>query len=294
MKKFKEFINSIMSDSPMAAAIVDKLPIHGRHSKIPAVIVDALPVHGSHANKSSDIQEALEKDVSVGDFKSIHGLSPKEWNGLKSSYTPQAEHDDGDVHKSIKNYTNNSRINNELLRHATGKNSIFRAKSHHDYNSKTGYNLYKSSEQFDDQKESMTRQRDHLDHAISQNRLKREAVVYHGTGFHPGDFASRHPDRHIELPTYVSTSASRAIATEFARNASGGTSSHVLRIRLPKGHPALPILNRSEYAGGETGQRAEHEVLLPRNSRFKISAQPVYTSRSGGKTVHYWDAEPVQ
>lgn len=293
MKKFKEFITSIMPDSPMAAAVVDKLPIHGRHSKIPAVIVDALPIHGSHARSSNEIQEALEKDISVGDFKSIHSLSPKAWNGLKTSYKPKAEHDDGDVHDSIRSYTDNSRINNELLRHATGRNSLFRSKSHEDYNSKAGYKVYKSPEQFDNQRKTVIRQRDHLDHAISQNRLKRDAIVYHGTGFHPDEFASRHPDRHIELPTYVSTSASRAVATNFAQLATGNDVSHVLRIRLPKGHTALPILNRSEYAGGLTAKKAEHEILLPRNSRFKISAQPVHTSRSAGKIIHYWDAHPV-
>ena len=294
MKKFKEFINSIMSDSPMAAAIVDKLPVHGRHSKIPAVIVDALPVHGRHSRQSNDIQEALEKDVSVGEFKSIHGLSNKEWDGLKSSYTPQSDHDHGDVHESIRSYTDNSNINHELLQHATGKVSVF-TDSHNEYKEKRRPRDPAYSESaFNGLKRSKTRQRDHLDHAISQNRLKREAVVYHGTGFHPDDFASRHPDRHIQLPTYVSTSASRPVATEFARNAAGGNVAHVLRIRLPKGHPALPILNRSEYAGGDTGQKAEHEVLLPRNSRFKISDKPVHTSRSGGKTIHYWDAHPVE
>jgi hypothetical protein len=297
MESFKNFIQNVMREPEMKNALVDKLPRHGRHTKMTAVMVTSKPVHGSHSRqdlKEEFLAEALPADVTTKNFRDAHRPTDKEWKALNTSYKPQHEDDDGNVHKSIVAYTENSNINHQLLNAVTNKPNVLNM-THEEYNNhpqtKRQGKTIRDESAFNEVKKVRNTQVSHLDHAIQSNRLKREAVVYHGTGFHPNEFASQHPNRHIELPTYVSTSASRKIAQQFSEP-STYDAGHVLRIRLPKGHPALPILDRSTYAPG-SGNEAEHEVLLPRNSRFRISEHPIHTVNTKKGKVHIWDAEPV-
>lgn len=295
MKSFKQFLKTI------APILVDVEPVHGSHAKErkQPVIVDVLPVHGSHSSKGS-IKESFEHGENVrvepgmhGEaFHKKHGISDRKWRNIDKSYKPSAmDHPTHTPLKSIKQYTEASGINHQLINHATGKPSYF-DESHEKYLAKNPKHPEKNSLVFSQRNRQFNNQKRHLDHAISSHKLKSKAVVYHGTSFNPHEFASKHPDRHIHMPSYTSTSSSSDMAAGFAAphynpEKPSKDNSHVLRIHLPKGHEVLPILHRSYHDH-------EHEILLHRDSKFKISEKPTHSVDFGHKVVHFWDAHPVK
>lgn len=296
MKSFKQFLKVI------APIIVDVAPVHGSHArkKKAPVVVDVDPVHGSHASKGSLKEEKFEHGdagraepgVDGAAFHKKHGLSDRKWKHIDKSYTPSAmDYPNHTPLKSVKDYTEASAINHQLIHHATGKASYLDS-SHEHYLAKKPKFPEKNSLIFSQRNRQLNNQKRHLDHAISSNKLKSKAVVYHGTSFNPHEFASKHPDRHIHMPSYTSTSTSSEMAADFSHphynpDKPSKDNAHVLRIHLPKGHEALPILHRSHHDH-------EHEVLLHRDSKFKISEKPTHSVDHGHKVVHYWDAHPVK
>ena len=138
-----------------------------------------------------------------------------------------------------------------------------------------------------------------LDSAMQKSKIKSKMTVHTGTHFDVGKVASQHPDRHIHLPAYASTSISKHTAKTFSEyqrehKDSKDLHEHVLSINLKKGHHALPILDHSE-------SHTEHEVILPRHTTLKVADKPHETyskdrthSCGGGKVyTHFWDAHVV-
>ena len=112
--------------------------------------------------------------------------------------------------------------------------------------------------------------------------------VHSGIKFHPDVEASKHPDRHIHLPAYTSTSLRPLKARTFASlQGGGGIDRHVLSIHVKKGQNALPILHNSSHL-------YEDEVLLPRDTTLKVAAKPhKIDGENGGIKTHYWKAHIV-
>ena len=117
-----------------------------------------------------------------------------------------------------------------------------------------------------------------LDKVIASKPLEHDVHVYHGTGFHPGQEASKHPERLIRLPAYTSTSLKKSIARDFA-DYKGDR--HIIHIHLKKGQHASYIADHSSIP-------EEWEMLLPRNTVLKIHKEPTILSDTND---HIWHAE---
>jgi hypothetical protein len=116
-----------------------------------------------------------------------------------------------------------------------------------------------------------------LDSAIRKSKAPADMIVYRGIHSDRDPMAKLKPGVVIRDKGYVSTTGSRDIAAEFAHREHTGkldpsSTSVIVRIKVPKGHPAAPI--PSTY-------RFEHEYLLPRGSKFKITS----VAKEGGDTV---------
>lgn len=316
MKRFKDYIKE--KEAPIT---VGELPVHGAHSAEKPISVSELPVHGSHAHKQQ-IKESSESEAEPGlsgeEFHQKHGLSDEQWHKLNSSYKPHPKDEKGDeegVHSSISDYTHSSYVlNKNLIHHESGKAPSVLS-SHTKYKklyNETGegknggsHHLANNETSFKKTKTQLKTQIRHLDHAIGSSKLKSSAVVYHGCGFDPDSYAKQHSKRHIHLPAYTSTSTNSEAAENFAnsnkmewtRDKRRSEVHHVLRIHLPKGHTALPLLHRSNMPN-------ENEVLLKRGLKLKIGDKPTHsivrtkrtkgTLKPPGRIVHYWDAHPVE
>ena len=100
-----------------------------------------------------------------------------------------------------------------------------------------------------------------IDSAIAKSEAPRDMLVYRGFdesrmfGFKPGDVFSDNG--------FIATSARWDVARSFASSSGGehGNAGAVVKIIVPKGAPALPVV-------GQAGD--EGEVLLPRGSHFKV------------------------
>lgn len=306
--------------------------------KVAAVTVSALPVHGSHAHKKKE--KAKEKPLKESHLASInqeehqkkhlpidheeylnkHSMSDHEYDHLNKGYRPRKVeiehrhgHDDWGFNKEkpvtheIREYTDGSaHVNRNLVHHATGKASLLHthAKYKKLLKSENPDAIGNSKETHNRRHEELKTKIKRLDHAFKKSKLKHAATVMSGVGFDPDHYASQHPDRHIHMPAYTSTSSKAIVATKFAKGASQLHSdhngaetrhAHVLRIHLPKGHSAVPVLSRSSLNN-------EHETILPRNMKLKISHKPYHTEEHRDEgyhgpithKYHYWDAHPVE
>lgn len=301
--------------------------------KVKPVIVSALPVHGSHAHEKKkslkeshlydmDQEEHQKKHLPIHhtEYENRHSMSDDEYNKLNHGYRPRKSevenrhgadehgfHKDRPVTHELKEYTDGSApINRALVHHASGdKASILHPHSKYAKltlkNNEDAY-VHPKARHAKVQDEMKTKIK-RLDHAFKKSKLKHDATVMSGVGFNPDHYASQHPNRHIHLPAYTSTSSKAFVATKFARGSAQEHSendthivrhAHVLRIHLPKGHSAVPILKRSSLSN-------EHETILPRNTHLKISEKPYHTEEHEdegyGKKIkvkyHYWDAHHV-
>jgi hypothetical protein len=124
-----------------------------------------------------------------------------------------------------------------------------------------------------------------IDAALSRNKLGHDLHVYTGTGFDPNKLASKHPERHIHLDAYTSTSIHKGIAKEFAD--SGDEHMHVIHLHLKKGQKGKYIAHHSP------GNEEEHEFLLPRNTTIKLHPEPTIHHDSYGSKYHVWHAHVV-
>lgn len=164
----------------------------------------------------------------------------------------------------------------------------------------------------------------HLDSAMHKSKNAREHDMYvmHGLkNWHPGKEAAKHPDGHIMLPAYTSTSIDPSIGHGFTYhdttakvkdpknpNRTDHTkipTAHVLKIHVKPEHKGV-------YLGKYSAHDHEHEFLLPRKTVLKIHKKPTihtdtqhyeYTdwgapgsptkTRINKRRTHVWHAEIV-
>lgn len=112
-----------------------------------------------------------------------------------------------------------------------------------------------------------------LDKAVGRNKLGHDLHVYSGVAFDPEKAAKHHPEGHIHLPAYTSTSVDKDIARNFAANQrndkshlgnseGGKVMGHVMHVHLKKGQAGAFVGNKSNFAH-------EHEFILPRGTTLK-------------------------
>jgi hypothetical protein len=118
-----------------------------------------------------------------------------------------------------------------------------------------------------------------LDKAVHQP-LKQDVHVHSGVRFNPGRLARNHPEGHIHLPAYTSTSLDRQVANQFS------DSGHILHIHLKAG-------DKARYVGADSHYPHEKEVLLPRHTTIKVHPEPDVVQGEGGTKVHVWHAHVV-
>lgn len=297
MKSFKEFLKK----------------------KVAPVIVPVLPVHGEHAHeKKEQKKKGLEEGWSpeeeerndkfhLGkhhmDFQKDHHLSRDEFSDLNKGYKRGKNEVLGGsapVTNSLKNYTDSSRLLNRSLVHHKSKTQASFLQTYSKFKklkqAGSPHAYVEDPEEHGATQRNIKTQIKRLDHAMKKSKLKHDAKLLHGCGFDPDHFASQHPDRHIELPAYTSATSRHEIAKNFAARGSKNRDddvrhTHILRIHLPKGHSAVPLLHHSEIP-------SEHETLLPRGMKLKISKQPYHVDHENDYDVkykhHYWDAHPVE
>ena len=127
-----------------------------------------------------------------------------------------------------------------------------------------------------------------IDSALKRSKLKDDVHVYHGTNgvFNPGTEAAKHPEGHIKLPAYTSTSISRGIGVSFAQPDSSRDieerSSHVIHIHMKKGQHGM-------YVGSNSKFPREREMILPRNTVLKVHPVPTELENN----IKVWHAHIV-
>jgi hypothetical protein len=107
-----------------------------------------------------------------------------------------------------------------------------------------------------------------LDKALNKP-VGHELTVFHGTkNWHPGQEAAKHPEGHIMLPAYTSTSIKQQTAAGFASPIhTSKTRGHVLKIHLKPD-------DKGVYLGSNSSFDNEKEMLLPRKTVLKIHKTP--------------------
>lgn len=300
LKTFKQFLEAKKTSVPIA----DYYPSHGIHSqekykketpnKKEVPVADYYPSHGIHSMK-----EEVQKTMSYQNFishnpnKNIHPTvmgvhekldPPKErWNkGLRN-----------DERESVSAYTGSSTSSNkELVDTSNGRPSNF--EHHPDDNEHTLD--YKSN-----QKRKHKILTSGLDRLLNRSKVPRTLTVFHGINapasenFNPGKLASQHPERHIQMPAYISSSIDPYISAKFARpekyDLKGDkkpTTTHILKIKLKKG------MSGFKYIGSHSEIDDESEGIIGRGKTLKIAEHPtvVHHPETGGH-IHVWDAHVV-
>jgi hypothetical protein len=109
-----------------------------------------------------------------------------------------------------------------------------------------------------------------LDAAIARSELSDNATLYRGVAIPTETFKKDYVAGNIVQgsPGYVSTSARKDVAERFIQDYQKGETPVFMEFRVPQGRSALH-LETDEVAAAELGG-PQHEVLLPRNSKFKI------------------------
>lgn len=123
---------------------------------------------------------------------------------------------------------------------------------------------------------------ENLDRALDSKVAPQPLTVYHGTGFDPEKFASRHPDRIIRIPSFTSTSLDKRTAKKFSMGVGDPLTEHILSIDVPQGFPSSYIAHISRHP-------LEWEYLLPRGTNFQISNEPIVKN----DRFSVWKARPV-
>ena len=286
-KRFKEFIASKKAPVPIA----DYYPSHGSHSQEKAPVADYTPSHGKHSIK----EEA--KEIDHWDFlrqnpnKKIHpdnqgvheklNPSKEKWNKLKP-----------DEREAVKQYTGSSFASNkELIDSAHGRPSNF----DHDPNDDQVTKNWK-----DGLKEKHAKITKGLDSLLNRAKTPANLTVLHGINatssknFNPGEVAGQHPERHIRMPSYISTTVDPRTATEFAKPVTrdehgkkNTANTHILRIHLKRGQSGF------KYVGDRSMLAGENEGILKRDSVLKVGEHPTIVHHTSGGKIHVWDAHVV-
>lgn len=116
-----------------------------------------------------------------------------------------------------------------------------------------------------------------LDKEVNEHKLEHPLHTFSGVGFDPQELASKHPEGHIHLPAYTSTSVDKDVAREFASTARYGqpdNKRHIIHFELPKGQAG-------KHVGKNSENPFEREFVLPRNTTIKVHPNPVEHRRIG-------------
>jgi hypothetical protein len=111
-----------------------------------------------------------------------------------------------------------------------------------------------------------------LDNIISSHQTKQNATVWRGIQPNVAKGMKLKPGTILHDKGFVSTSLNPSTAGSFGYQ-SGET--HVFRIHLPKGSNAFRPLNHN------IGKTREHEVILPRNSKFRYEDGHLHKDKWG-------------
>jgi hypothetical protein len=130
-----------------------------------------------------------------------------------------------------------------------------------------------------------------LDKATRFKELGHELHTYHGTRFHPGVEAAKHPKNRLYLPCFTSTSLSKPKAHGFTHvighdETDGKAISHIIHFHHKEN-------NKGTYIGKYSQHEYEKEFLVPRNTSVKINPEPTKTVDSSGNHVHIWHATDI-
>lgn len=286
MKRFRDF--------KIDPILITAQPVHGAHavpkSKKAPIVIDAIPVHGKHSRAKIRESRESSKAISSDDWIDSHENNHLGEDHYKVRDKIQLSDEDWDKHphnEAVKRYTDNSRhINERLIANAKGETHWTQVphfphfKSHPSDVKHPSDAGYKVASKMASNKLNMRTKADpfRLDKAIAHKPLEHDLHVYHGTStWNPGALASKHPDRLVKSPAFISSSIDKDRAYRFTTR---DENSHVLHIHLKKGQKALPILQHSNHP-------REHEVLLPRDTVLKIHPKPIKLSCG----THVWHAE---
>jgi hypothetical protein len=292
MQSFKKFFEAKKVPVPVA----NYYPSHGSHSneekkkKVP--VANYYPSHGSHSIKEEKKEISHDELISHNPNSKIHpdvdGVHEK-LNPSKSTWNESLKPHE---REAVRLYTKGSHsTNKELIDISQNKPSNFQRKSYDDkwtkewkIKAKTKYGKIVPG----------------LDSLLNRSKVPRNLTVFHGINaassrnFNPGELASQHPERHINIPSYISTSISPSLSASFAHPEEyrgfdkKPTTTHMLRINLKRGQKGY------RYAGDRSEEPEEREGILKRNSVLKIAEHPivVHHPETGGK-IHVWDAHLV-
>lgn len=276
MKTFSDFIKE-SSNEKKPPILITAQPVHGGHSrKMEPILITAQPVHGGHASTKKK-RKHIKEEVTETDAWQEHNENEHLGKNLsrvsdKINMSPEDfQKHPGSQH--VRGYTvHSASLNNILIKKATGQKSKIDPEP-----DDTAW--LKDRRQSD--KETHEKSVKAIDNALTHSKLPHDLHVYHGTTtFNPGEEANKHPEGHIKIPTYLSTSISKTEASAFADPSS--ENGHIIHIHMKKGQNALPIGGNSDHSG-------EEEVLLPRNQTLKV--HPVPTKLDNG--MHVWHAHVV-
>jgi len=124
------------------------------------------------------------------------------------------------------------------------------------------WKIHKGEEISPTAKEKIEYRTSYIDSALAKHKTPHPLTVFSGMRSDPRE---RKDEKGIVYhPAYLSTSVNKSIAKDFGRHDDdhGNQISHILRIRVPKGHPGAYVDHFSQSAG-------EHEFLLPRGLKLK-------------------------
>lgn len=126
---------------------------------------------------------------------------------------------------------------------------------------------------------------DHLDDALSKNKLEKQLTTYSGIGFHPQKLMK--DGNMIHLPAYTSSSTNRAAALMYAKKDEDGVH-HVIQIKHPKGSTGLYIGDNEDFS-----PFYQKEHIMSRNSTIKVNPTPEEHMDNMGNKVHVWKATRI-
>ena len=116
-----------------------------------------------------------------------------------------------------------------------------------------------------------------LDKEVGEHTLAHKLHTYSGVGFDPQELASQHPEGHVHLPAYTSTSIDKDVARGFAATARYGSkdgNKHIIHFELPAG-------SKGKHIGNNSDSPYESEYMLPRKQTIKIHPNPQIVHRLG-------------
>ena len=123
---------------------------------------------------------------------------------------------------------------------------------------------------------------DHLDHIMSKHKVKKQFHVFTGLKVDPSkEFKKNGDSTTFRHPAFMSTSTTKRVASEFARNVpnkdEGTSERHVLKLHVPEGAHAMSVKDHTTY-------NDENEILLHRGHHIEIHHTPTIVKDSRGTT----------